>query len=285
MIAVHALERGDYTSDLLEDMISQEDDLGQLASMLDSMARQVLFKDRQQRLLRTVIPIGVSLSAEKDFNRLLETVVLEAQEITNADAGTLYLVEDHQHLRFMIVRNTSLGLMTGGTTGNPITFNPIPLYKENGEENRSNVASYVALTHKRVNIPDAYEADGFDFTGTKIFDERTGYRSKSFFAVPLENKDNEVIGVLQLINSKDAETGEIVSFSSDDVLEALILLASAALDGYIREQRLHQEIAKLRIEIDEVRRARQVAEITDTNYFRDLQSKATEMRRRKSSKT
>lgn len=281
MIAVHALERGDYTSDLLEDMIGQEDDLGQLASMLDSMARQVLFKDRQQRLLRTVIPIGVSLSAEKDFNRLLETVVVEAQEITNADAGTLYLVEDQQQLRFMIVRNTSLGLVTGGTSGNPITFNPIPLYKENGEENRANVASYVALTHQRVNIPDAYEAEGFDFTGTKTFDERTGYRSKSFFAVPLENKDNEVIGVLQLINSKNPETGEIASFTSDDVLEALVLLASAALDGYIREQRLHQEIAKLRIEIDEVRRARQVAEITDTNYFRDLQSKATQMRQRK----
>lgn len=280
MQALRAIEGGVYRPDMLEDMLSQQDDIGQLARMLDAVAREVLFKERQRQLLRTVIPIGVSLSAEKDFNRLLETVVVQAQEITHADAGTLYLVEEGQRLRFMIVRNTLLGLMTGGTTGNPVTFPPIPLYKPDGEQNRANVASYVALTGERVNIADAYEAQGFDFSGTKLFDQRTGYRSKSFFAFPLENKDGQVIGVLQLINAKDSESGEIVPFQPDDVLESLVMLACAALDGYIREQRLHQEIAKLRIEIDETRRAHQVAEITETEYFRVLQRKANEMRRK-----
>src|SRR6185436_16603563 len=116
----------------------------------------------------------------------------------------------------------------------------IPLYKESGLQNLSNVASYVALTHTRVNIPDAYEAEGFDFSGTRLFDERTGYRSKSFLAAPLEDKDKEkeVIGVLQLINAKNPASGEIMTFEADDVLESLILLAAAALDGYIREQKL-----------------------------------------------
>lgn len=280
MQALRAIEGGVYRPDMLEDMLSQQDDIGQLARMLDAVAREVLFKERQRQLLRTVIPIGVSLSAEKDFNRLLETVVVQAQEITHADAGTLYLVEEGQRLRFMIVRNTLLGLMTGGTTGNPVTFPPIPLYKPDGEQNRANVASYVALTGERVNIADAYEAQGFDFSGTKLFDQRTGYRSKSFFAFPLEDKDGQVIGVLQLINAKNPESGEIVPFQPDDVLESLVMLACAALDGYIREQRLHQEIAKLRIEIDETRRAHQVAEITETEYFRVLQRKANEMRRK-----
>jgi len=280
MEALRAIEKGLYRPEMLEDVLARQDEVGELARMLDSMAREVQFKERQRKLLRTVIPIGVSLSAEKDFDRLLETIVLQSQEITNADAGTLYLVEEDQRLRFMLVRNVSLGLATGGTSGNPVTFQPIPLYKPNGEENRANVASYVALTGERVNIADAYQAEGFDFSGTKLFDQRTGYRSKSFFAFPLENQSGKVIGVLQLINAKNPESGEIVPFKPDEVLESLVMLACAALDGYIREQRLHQEIAKLRIEIDETRRAHQVAEITETDYFRFLQAKASEMRRK-----
>jgi GAF domain-containing protein len=280
MAALNAIEKGDYQPGMLEAILSRTDDVGQLARMLDSVAHEVLFKERQRQLLRTVIPIGVSLSAEKDFDRLLETVVLQSQEITNADAGTLYLVEEGQRLRFMLVRNVSLGLATGGTSGNPVTFQPIPLYKLDGTENRANVASYVALTGERVNIPDAYQAEGFDFTGTKLFDQRTGYRSKSFFAFPLENQSGEVIGVLQLINAKDPQSGEITPFQPDEVLESLVMLACAALDGYIRENRLRQEIAKLRIEIDETRRAHQVAEITETEYFKFLQAKASEMRRK-----
>lgn len=278
MQAVRAVEKGEYTPDLLDDLVEDKGDMGQLARVLDSMARGVQFRDHQLRLLRNIIPIGVSLSAEKDFNRLLETVVVEAQSITNADGGTLYLVDDNKCLRFVILRNISLGLAMGGTSGNEIAFYPVRLYNEDGSENLANVASYVALKHERVNIADAYEAVGFDLSGTKAFDKRSGYRSKSFLTVPLEGKDKEVSGVLQLINAMDPETGKIVPFTSDDVLEMLILLADAALDGYIREESLRQEIAKLRIQIDETRRARQVEEITDTAYFRDLKHKAQELR-------
>ena len=279
MKAMYAVNRGEYKPEMLGNLKSESSHAGQLARMLDEMARQVQFRDRQLNLLRTVIPAGVALSAEKDFNRLLETVVVKAQEITYADAGTLYLMHENS-LQFVIVRNTSLNMAMGGTIENAVTFKPIPLYKETGLQNSSNVASYVALTHTRVNIPDAYEAEGFDFSGTKLFDERTGYRSKSFLAAPLEDKDKEVIGVLQLINAKNPMTGEIISFEADDVLESLILLAAAALAGYIREQKLRQEIARLRIEIDETLRSRQVAGITETAYFRDLQKKASAYRLR-----
>lgn len=277
--AIKAVENGEYTSGLLSDIAQDSGDLGQLARMLDAMASSVTFRDNQLRLLRKVIPIGVSLSAEKDFNRLLETLVIEAQAVTNADAGTLYLLENDE-LKFVILRNTSLNLAMGGTSGNAIPFYPVRLHKTDGSENRANVASHVALTHQRINIADAYEADGFDFSGTKAFDARTKYRSKSFLTIPLKNNEGQVIGVLQLINAKDSETGKIVPFEDDDVLEALVLLATAALDGYILEASLRQEIAKLKIEIDESRRARQVAEITDTDYFKDLQEKATLLRAR-----
>jgi len=278
MKAVNAVDEGGYTPDLLADLINEKDEIGQLARVIDTMGRGVAFRDKQLRLLRKVIPVGVALSAEKDFNRLLEALVVEAQGVTNADAGTLYLLEDNA-LKFVILRNTSLDLAMGGTSRNEIPFYPVRLFNEDGSENRANIASYAALTRQKVMIGDAYETSaGFDFSGTKSFDHRTGYRSKSFLTIPLEGKDKEVIGVLQLINAKEADTGEIVPFASDDVLEALVLLASAALDGYIREEKLRAEIAKLRIEIDDKRRASQVAEITDTQYFKTLQDKAKELR-------
>jgi len=280
MHAIRAVETGEYNADILKDISTSNDEMGQLAKMLDRMARSVSFRDNQLRLLRKVIPIGVALSAEKDFNRLLETLVVESQYVTHADAGTLYLLEDDV-LKFVILRNTSLDLAMGGTSGAPISFSPVKLHNEDGSENRANVASYAALTHKRVTIADAYTADGFDFSGTKAFDEKSKYRSKSFLTAPLENKDGKVIGVLQLINAKDPETGEVVAFSEDDVLEALVLLATAALDGYIREASLRQEIAKLKIEIDVSRREYQVKEITETAYFRELKDKATQLRNRK----
>lgn len=277
MHAVRAIEKGDYDSVLLRDLMKDSGELGQLAHLLDSMAITNSLRDTQLTLLNKVIPIGVSLSAEKDFNRLLESLVMEAQAFTHADAGTLYLVEEDK-LRFVILRNTSLNLRMGGTSGMPITFYPVRMFNEDSSQNRANVASYAALTRTRINIADAYEAEGFDFSGTKAFDEKTHYRSKSFLTIPLENKENQVIGVLQLINAKDPKTGEIIPFKDDNVLEALILLATAALDGYIREAALRSEIAKLRIEIDHSRRTKQVEEITETQFFRDLKTKADEMR-------
>jgi transcriptional regulator with GAF, ATPase, and Fis domain len=277
MQAVRAIERGDYDSSLLRDFLKESGELGQLAQLLDTVANTIHQRNTQLMLLNKVIPIGVSLSAEKDFNRLLESLVVEAQSFTNADAGSLYLVEEDK-LRFVILRNTSLDMQMGGTSGTPISFYPVRMHNEDGSENRANVVSYAALTNQRINIADAYEAEGFDFSGTKAFDEKTKYRSKSFLTIPLANKEGLVIGVLQLINAKDPKTGEIVPFKDNDVLEALVLLATAALDGYIREAALRREIAQLKIEIDRSRRDQQVEEITDTNFFRDLKSRAEEMR-------
>jgi len=276
--AARAVSAGEYRKDLLADLIAAEEEIGNLARVFDSMAGNVSARDRQLKMLRVVIPTGVALSAERNFDRLLETVVVEAQKLTRADGGTLYLLEDDR-LKFVILRNASLKIKMGGS-GSPISFGPVLLRLPNGQPNESNVASYAAIKHARINIPDAYAAEGFDFSGTKAFDARTGYRSRSFLTIPLEGKDGQIIGVLQLINAQD-EGGQIVGFGSDDALEALVLLASAALDGYIREEKLRQEIAQLRIEINQARRASQVAEITDTQYFKKLQDKARELRSNK----
>ena len=172
--------------------------------------------------------IGIALSAEKDTSRLLESILISAKELTNADAGTIYTRTEENTLRFEIIRTDSLHIAMGGTTGVKINFPELPLYKD-GKPNKQMIAAYVALEEKSINIPDAYEAQGFDFSGTKVFDKNTGYRSKSFLTIPLKNHENEVIGVLQLINAKDPLTDQIKEFSLEDQQLSESLASQAAI--------------------------------------------------------
>ncbi len=169
--------------------------------------------------LKRLFDIGIALSAEKDLEKLLEMIVDEARHGTNADAGTLYILEDDK-LHFKILQNESLNTRMGGSSGHEITFSPVVLKKEN-------VSAYSALSKQTVNIPDVYEAEEFDFTGPRKFDKATGYRSKSMLVVPMLDQENEVIGVLQLINSTDAKTGEVGPFQKE-VVQATQSLASQA---------------------------------------------------------
>ena len=180
-----------------------------------------------------LIEIGIALSAERDHNRLMERILLEAKDLCNADGGTLYLATDDQTLRFAIMRTDSKGIALGGTTGNEIAIPPLQMIDAEGNPNHKNIACYAALTGEAVNIPDAYEAKEFDFSGTKKFDEGNDYRSKSFLTVPLKNHEGEVIGVLQLLNAQDRDSGEIIPFSGDiqPLIEALASQAAVALDN------------------------------------------------------
>jgi HD-GYP domain-containing protein (c-di-GMP phosphodiesterase class II) len=182
--------------------------------------------------LKDLNEIGIALSRQRNLNSLLETILIAAMRITHADAGTLYLHEQQQRvLRFEILRNNTLNMAMGGTSGVPITFYPIQLYDAAGNPNHAMVVSHSALSGETVNIPDAYRAEGYDFSGTKKFDAKTGYRSQSFLTVPMRNHENEVIGVLQLLNALDQENGAIVPFSRDDqqLLESLASQAAIAL--------------------------------------------------------
>jgi len=168
-----------------------------------------------------IINIGIALSAEKDKNRLLEMIVSEARRITNADAGTLYLCEN-ESLSFKIMQNESMNTFLGGR-GERINIPPVPLKMEN-------VSAYAAITHKSVNIPNVYQAKEFDFSGPKKFDESTGYRTLSMLVIPLENHEEEVIGVLQLINARD-ENGKLIPFARylENVITSLASQAAIAI--------------------------------------------------------
>ena len=183
--------------------------------------------------------IGIALSQERDINKLLETILVAAKNLTHADGGTLYRLADDK-LQFEIVRTDSLAIAMGGTSGNAVPFYPIPLHDKDGNPNNTMIAAYAALTHKTINVADAYTEEGFDFSGTRNFDKRTGYRSRSFLTVPMRNHEGEVIGVLQLLNATDPASGRVTTFGEQDqrLAESLASQAAIALTNRLLIQQL-----------------------------------------------
>ncbi|MEJ6517142.1 MAG: GAF domain-containing protein, partial [Pseudomonadales bacterium] len=181
---------------------------------------------------KRLIDIGIALSSEKDSDRLMERILLEAKAMGNADGGTLYIRTKDDQLQFTILRTDSLQYAQGGTSGQAISLPPVEMFIDGKPNLRTNV-SFVANTGETINIGDAYVADKFDFTGTKKFDAATGYLSKSFLTVPLKNNAGRVIGVLQLLNSLDPETGEVVAFPEETqpLIEALASQAAVSLEN------------------------------------------------------
>ena len=184
--------------------------------------------------------IGIALSSEKNNQRVLELILNGARKLTHADGGTLYTLTENNALKFEIVSTDSLGIAMGGTSGNEIKFAPIPLYI-NGEKNLSMVVTSAVWNDKTISIIDAYDAKGYDFTGTRKFDEKTGYRTTSLLTVPMKNHEGDIIGVLQLINSLDPYTHEVGVFTREEqkLAESLASQAAVALTNkrLIEEQK------------------------------------------------
>src|SRR5213593_1935121 len=147
---------------------------------------------RLERDLSELNAIGIRLSSESNPRFLLETILSKAREITNSDAGSLYIIEERgetPHLRFALAQNDSLAV--------PFRTATLPLTDES-------IAGHVALTGDVINLADAYEppADA-PFMLNRRFDDEAGYRTKSMLVVPMRTPQGQTIGALQLINCKD----------------------------------------------------------------------------------
>jgi HD-GYP domain-containing protein (c-di-GMP phosphodiesterase class II) len=199
--------------------------------------------------------IGAALSAEHDTEALLEMILTKMREITSADAGSLYLAEPiptqlapdqserrkqvRRRLRFKLAQNDSVELKFRETVM---------------EVNERSIAGYVAKTGEGVNLEDAYHlSPDVPFTFNRQFDEESGYRSKSVLAIPMKDQHGEVVGVVQLINSKrdrearldsvTAVAAQVVPFTRQQqaITESLASQAAVALENSL----LYQEIRNL----------------------------------------
>ena len=137
--------------------------------------------------------IGIALSSQRDVRELLNLILAKAREITRADAGSLYLIEEdaegQRHLRFMLTQNDSLVF--------PFKEFTLPLAEDS-------MAGYTALRGKVVNFADAYHIPPeMPFHFNDHYDRESGYRTKSLLTLPMRNAKGEVLGVLQLINARN----------------------------------------------------------------------------------
>ena len=177
--------------------------------------------------LQHFIDISIRLTTEKNSSKLLDEILQVVMSIANSDAGSIYSITPNKQLKFETVINKSLNLYLGGTLGSPVDFPNIDLFID-GKPNETAIVAHSANSGEVINIPDVYDALPFDMSAARKMDARTGYRSESMLTIPLKDHEDDIIGVIQLINVKD-EQNKNIPFSE----ELVTLIRSFASLGAI----------------------------------------------------
>lgn len=175
-----------------------------------------------------LLDIGYKITSQKDFTKILETILLGAKELSDSDGGTLYLYnEKDDTLEFKIATNDTLKIHNCD-----INWKPLNIYnEENNTINLKNVAVVAAMKDKLINIPDVYQSEEFDFSGAKAFDESQNYQTESMLVIPMKNKDNELVGVIQLINKQVDNENSIFTEQDEILIKAMASLATMIIEN------------------------------------------------------
>lgn len=251
---------------------------GMIAILRSTQARHAIQalqseKKRADDLINVIIPLGVSLSAERDFTRMLETIVEQARKFANADGGTLYLRTADETLEAVVISNTRLNIYAQGPGVREVMPEPIAL------DGQPSIAAAAIRQGEPLNIPDVYTYPT-RFDGPREFDRRMGYHTTSCLCLPLNNDTGKPVGALQLINARSPLTREAVPFeaAAQQSLESLSALASAALTSYIRTEAMRRETQAIQIDHEKV--AKHVSEITDSEFFAALRERVKKINTR-----
>jgi len=215
--------------------IKSGDEFEELGESFNEMTESL---ENHLKIMNTINRIGVSLSAEKNDNQLLEVILRGAKSVVNADGAALYLMTEDSRLELAMMHISSLDLWVGSSSEQAFT-----LFDILGNSDTTHAGAPLALRDETINIEDIYAAEEFDFTGLKNFDSNAGYRSRSFLSVSLKDHDNEIIGVLQLINATGRSSREIVAFSTEDQRLAESLASQTAVA--LTKNRLVQDFKRL----------------------------------------
>ena len=161
--------------------------------------------------VQEIIRIDSELNKIRDYDLLLERILLEARRVVNADAGSIYVREADQISNKFAQNDTKQRSLPPGEKQAYPHFS-IPI-------NDKTISGYVAMTGKLVNIKDVYRlSKDSPYSYNVAFDKASGYKTKSMLTVPLKTQNNVVLGVIQIINAKD-EDGKLLHFTkADEVL-------------------------------------------------------------------
>lgn len=173
--------------------------------------------------LNMLIENGLLMSMTRDRTALFRHTLFEGRSLLHCDAATLYLRTNRQTLRFSM-----------RTRGDDLSETEIPLYDETtGQSNERYAATWCAIHKQSLRIDDVYAETRFDLSGTRSFDEASGYKTVSTLTVPLIPRGGDLVGVLQFINKLDDDTNAVIPFPVELVplVEALAAQAAVTLSN------------------------------------------------------
>ncbi len=194
---------------------------------------------RASRMLEHVLEIGRALASEKNLDTLLGLILTHARNLTGADGASIYTRDSKGKLYFRLWQNAS----TGATSNAQMTL--VGDYS---------IAGYVAREGKAVMLEDAYAiAPDAPYKFNPASDRSIGYRTQSLLTVPLTNKADDVVGVLQLINRKSSPDvvlrrpedfeNSVLPFDEQDRAIALALAGQAGVA--LENSMLYADIERL----------------------------------------
>lgn len=190
----------------------------------------------QEEKLRKVIDLGYEISQIKDIDLLLEKILFEARGFTNCDAGSIY-VREGDKLIFRYAQNDTMQRLLPPGKKLPYSTFSVPI-------SNASIAGYVASNGTILNISDVYEVgSNYPFSFNRSYDDLTGYRTCSMLTIPLQNFRGDIIGILQLINAMDSQSGTI-PFALDDE-EIILYFANNAANAIERAQMTREIILRM----------------------------------------
>lgn len=194
----------------------------QILLLVKKFADQKERLEKQQQLNREMTQIGIALSSEKELPKLLDMILKESRELAECEAASLYLVDKsdkcHPCLKFMLFQNERLD---------------VPFEEKRYPLDHSSMAGHVALTGTSLNIPDVYQiGDDEPYTFDDGFDRLYEYRTREVLTIPMKNHNDEIIGILQLLNRKNPNfQGKAFESQTCDLISALASQSAVAIDN------------------------------------------------------
>ena len=162
----------------------------------------------EREKLETLTTLGIELNQVNDLDILMEHILTKARQFVNADAGSIYIREGDK-LNFTYTQNDTFQARL--PKGEKLIYSTFSL-----PINEKSIAGYVAATGRYLNMPDVYRLDPtLPYNFSKQFDQTTGYKTQSILTIPLKNSNDEILGILQIINALN-ESKDVVPFSAED---------------------------------------------------------------------
>jgi len=193
--------------------------------------------------LRELIQLSTDLAEVKDFDVLMERLLQSVRNFVNCDAGSIY-IKKGDHLKFSFSQNDTLQARL--ETGQKLIYSTFTVPISN-----KSISGYVAITGETLNIPDAYKLDdSLPFSFDQSYDENARYRTLSILTIPLKKINNQIIGVLQLINARNS-SGNVIAF--DPEMEPYVSYFANSATGALERAQLMRAILLRMISMAELR--------------------------------